>query len=271
MSRSTNREVIMKGLFLSLVFIVGCCDQFEEEIFDTGSKSFEEFEDTESERRGIILSGGECSGEEAVDTESETASVSTDRDRTSETVPTERPTEVEIVDTEVDTDTETVDTGEECYMYEDTDTYEIQHYAECGDVEGVYCDNNRLRWQQTSKKLLPFEAAREYCNNLDLAGLNWRMPTIEELVSVWMFEEQDGCQVGTTGQCICYWPEELSGVFYCDGHVGTWSNTLVDDECGAHYVVNYRGPNDGEWTDVQDVQDDKLGFVRCVAEEFGDY
>jgi hypothetical protein len=115
-----------------------------------------------------------------------------------------------------------------------------------------------------------------YCQNLDLNGTGWRLPSIDELRSLIRgcpATESGGEACGATNECtydLClsdcagcetdaspasgfYWPEELEGS--CSWY---WTSSSLDDRIGAWYVVFSYAHVCGRSKDFH------YGLVRCV-------
>jgi Protein of unknown function (DUF1566) len=145
------------------------------------------------------------------------------------------------------------------------------------DPGQVYVDSaTQLEWQQNPVGgPLDFASAITHCNQLELQGGGWRLPTIEELRTLLRgcpaseiggacqatekCRTFDACLVGCNGCELeffegegCYRVEGLAGS--CDWY---WSSTELDNMDGAWYVVFSSAHICGRSKDV-------FGQVRCV-------
>jgi hypothetical protein len=144
----------------------------------------------------------------------------------------------------------------------------------------VYLDPvTNLEWQRTpTGGNMDWESAVTRCQNLNLDGTGWRLPSIDELRSLLRGcpATESGGACGTTDDCLsrdtcmtpacvgcepdagpaggCYWPEELGGS--CEPFYWSSSN-LEDDPNGAWYVIYSYGH-------VCFRSKDFFGPVRCV-------
>lgn len=148
-------------------------------------------------------------------------------------------------------------------------------------VGSVYTDPvTKLQWQATpTVGLMDWGSAVQYCENLDLDGDSWRLPTVDELRSLiracpatefggpckiagscLSFDncetaECAGCETDSGPAGGCYWPDELEGScspFY-------WSSSTVEEAADRAFYVIFSFAHVSART-----KDFFFGSVRCV-------
>jgi hypothetical protein len=123
---------------------------------------------------------------------------------------------------------------------------------------GVVVDNvTKLTWQQpigdagSCSNGCTATAAADYCNNLVLAGAQWRLPTRIELVSIQDYTQTNGVFINPT-----YFPGTPAGFF--------WTSTPVASTPGANGYAGYAWGVDFQ-LGTNEPEPSTMSFhVRCV-------
>lgn len=145
------------------------------------------------------------------------------------------------------------------------------------DTGSVFADTGTgLEWQQTpTGGYMDWESAVIHCQNLQLDGSGWHLPTVDELRSLIRgcpaTESGGACEA--TNECLtydvclsgcagcevdagpaggCYWREELGGRCWW-----YWTSSSLDDRMGAYYIVFRLAHVCGRSMDA-------FGLARCV-------
>ncbi len=117
----------------------------------------------------------------------------------------------------------------------------------------VFDTETNLEWQDSRLSSLSWKDAIDYCNNLSLAGGNWRLPNINELQSLYLHNKFN----------------QYKAVFQSKGRIfhNFWSSTTAiyfKDYYGKKYT-DYAYISGGSRFIVMDVSYKKnREFVRCV-------
>jgi hypothetical protein len=130
--------------------------------------------------------------------------------------------------------------------------------------EGIVKDSEtQLEWQNSYKKdikELDWENASAYCQNLNLKGNGWRLPTKSELVSIVdRYENTNKIRTEDSGPA-------LNKVFLDKNPTGFdyWTSTITEDEPNLRWGVNFKRGWAGSYTKHYGLK------VRCVRGELED-
>ena len=110
-------------------------------------------------------------------------------------------------------------------------------------------DVHKLMWEDTKhvdETKINHIQARSYCKNLELGELNWRIPTLTELLSIVDYKS--------------YKPAILKEFNRVDNDTLYWSSTPYARSSDEYWGVSFK---DGSTSNASETYD---RYVRCVAD-----
>ena len=230
-----------------------------------------------------------CGGSENENKNEEPDTAETVTDEDSETTDNSEPSEpsgdTELDDTDTtheppdngdstpdgDTDTTPSENNDGDDSTDDTDVEGNNNLSECSvsSTTPCYDSTSKLTWSKISASTMPHSAAKTYCSESEMNNYggfsDWRLPNIDELKTLLVWNKADICQVSEKNNCLsmdgcrtcstcmesCV-PKE--GSVFCDsctgyvdgrfsklgdGDVYLWSSSMLSDNTDVAWFVNF--------------------------------